>query len=89
MAEQIRVDKEILKTKCDEMKKLIDKQELKNAIATLDGLLAESSGDSVTVLLQCKTELLGFEKNLMLIFERTLEFLQNKHGDFVKADEQM
>ena len=87
MVDQIQVNKAILKEQVDRLTELNDSTELVDAINVLDGLISQSSGESAEIMGQSKAELSALQTNMGLLFSRTLEFLENKHGDFVLADE--
>lgn len=89
MAEQIRVNKNVLDNQCDALKTLCNSSDLTNAIAALEGVVSDSSGDSAEIARALKQEFTSIAEDMTLLFERTYEFLQNKHGDFVVADENM
>lgn len=89
MPERIKVNKEILDAQCDALGTLCASEDLTNAIAAFDGIISESTGDSAETVKQFREDFTALGQSMALLFKRTLDFLQNKHGDFVQADENM
>lgn len=88
MAEQIQVNKEVLSEQISKLTELNNSEELTNAIKALDGQISASSGPSAEILKNYMADFTALQTEMKLLFSRTLDFLQNKHGDFVVVDEQ-
>lgn len=85
---QIQVEKEVLAAQIQKLQDLIASDELTAALAGLDGAFVESSGGSADSLNGFKGALDSLQAAMGQLFQQTLDFLQNTHGNFVAADEQ-
>lgn len=89
MAGKLVVDKAILDEQKNKMRELSQSEDLKNAINNLSGVISSSTGDTASKSNGLLDSFQSLDTNMALLFSRTADFLENKHGDFVEADENL
>ena len=86
MNEVIKVDKAELDAQIKRLRQLKNSTELKDAVDKLKNIFVNSLGKTSVTSNGYFASFMGLYNNMDTLFKTTLEFLENKHGDYVKAD---
>lgn len=87
MAGTLVVDKAVLGEQITKMSNLANSDALRTSISNLNGVISMSSGDTAMKAMELIDTFSDLESKLLTLYQRTHDFLNNKNGDFVEADE--
>lgn len=87
MADTLKVDKDVLQEQVQKMKTLASSDALLTAINNMSDVISSSTGDAAQKASALQEAFTLINTNLKSLFTLTADFLDNKHGDFVEADE--
>ena len=86
MSEIIKIDKTQLAAQINRLQQLHDSTKLEEAVKDMYDIFTSSSGTTSNNSSDFFNAFEALSKNMDTLFKTTLDFLENKHGDFVKAD---